>query len=82
MLLVDGNGILHHRGTTVVMSSHAAGYIIIICILIGFVLACHLGVKSAIPCVGVGKNLLHVDGLLNDKQKVTDIVKTVSGAYN
>ena len=64
------------------MSSHAAGYII--CISIGFGLACHLGVKSAIHCVGVGKNLLHVDGLLNDKQKVTDIVKTypVSGTYN
>ena len=31
--------------------------------IIGFGLASHLGVLAGIPCVGVGKNLYHVDGL-------------------
>ncbi|XP_063149449.1 endonuclease V isoform X3 [Candoia aspera] len=46
VLLVDGNGILHHRG---------------------FGIACHLGVLTSLPCVGVAKNLLQVDGLANDE---------------
>ena len=29
----------------------------------GFGLASQLGVLAGIPCVGVGKNLYHVDGL-------------------
>lgn len=41
-LIVDGNGVLHHR---------AAG------------LACHLGLATGLPTIGVGKNLLCVDGL-------------------
>ncbi|XP_069055829.1 endonuclease V isoform X3 [Pleurodeles waltl] len=45
VLLVDGNGILHHRG---------------------FGFACHLGVLTGLPCVGVAKNLLQVDGLENN----------------
>ncbi|XP_006869703.1 PREDICTED: endonuclease V [Chrysochloris asiatica] len=42
VLLVDGNGVLHHQG---------------------FGIACHLGVLTDLPCVGVAKKLLHVDGL-------------------
>ncbi|XP_006886388.1 PREDICTED: endonuclease V [Elephantulus edwardii] len=42
VLLVDGNGVLHHRG---------------------FGVACHLGILTDLPCVGVAKKLLQVDGL-------------------
>ncbi|XP_063654191.1 endonuclease V isoform X12 [Pan troglodytes] len=52
VLLVDGNGVLHHRG---------------------FGVACHLGVLTDLPCVGVAKKLLQVDGLENNalhKEKV------------
>ncbi|XP_029784076.1 endonuclease V isoform X3 [Suricata suricatta] len=47
VLLVDGNGLLHHRG---------------------FGVACHLGVLTDLPCVGVAKKLLQVDGLENNAQ--------------
>ncbi|XP_031412169.1 endonuclease V isoform X8 [Meleagris gallopavo] len=33
----------------------------------GFGVACHLGVLTDLPCVGVAKNLLHVDGLAKDE---------------
>ncbi|NXL85081.1 ENDOV Endonuclease, partial [Alectura lathami] len=46
VLLVDGNGLLHHRG---------------------FGVACHLGVLTDLPCVGVAKKLLQVDGLARDE---------------
>ncbi|XP_054112554.1 endonuclease V isoform X6 [Callithrix jacchus] len=52
VLLVDGNGMLHHRG---------------------FGVACHLGVLTDLPCIGVAKKLLQVDGLENDalhKEKI------------
>ncbi|OCT62648.1 hypothetical protein XELAEV_18043733mg [Xenopus laevis] len=45
VLIVDGNGILHHRG---------------------FGVACHLGILTDLPCIGVAKNLLQVDGLENN----------------
>lgn len=31
-------------------------------------MACHLGVLTDLPCVGVAKKLLQVDGLENDAQ--------------
>uniref|UniRef100_A0A3B5QTU7 Endonuclease V n=1 Tax=Xiphophorus maculatus TaxID=8083 RepID=A0A3B5QTU7_XIPMA len=33
-----------------------------------FGLACHLGVLSGLPCVGVAKNLLQVQGVLKDEE--------------
>ncbi|XP_026717117.1 endonuclease V [Athene cunicularia] len=33
----------------------------------GFGVACHLGVLTDLPCVGVAKNLLQVDGLVRDE---------------
>ncbi|XP_025050987.1 endonuclease V isoform X2 [Alligator sinensis] len=42
----------------------------------GFGVACHLGVLTGLPCVGVAKNLLHVDGLAKDelhKEQIRDL---------
>ncbi|XP_043855244.1 endonuclease V isoform X3 [Dromiciops gliroides] len=52
VLLVDGNGVLHHRG---------------------FGVACHIGIITDLPCIGVAKKLLQVDGLKNNdlhKEKI------------
>ena len=41
----------------------------------GFGLACHLGVLLGVPCVGVAKTLIHVDGIEDNaahKAKVSD----------
>ncbi|XP_068135047.1 endonuclease V isoform X3 [Hyperolius riggenbachi] len=68
VLLVDGNGILHHRvkteldviscdGPTSFLSQMAAG----------FGIACHLGILAGLPTIGVAKNLLQVDGLENNE---------------
>ncbi|XP_075701956.1 endonuclease V [Rhinoderma darwinii] len=46
VLLVDGNGVLHHRG---------------------FGVACHLGILTGLPTIGVAKNLLQVDGIENNE---------------
>uniref|UniRef100_A0A8C5R8T2 Endonuclease V n=1 Tax=Leptobrachium leishanense TaxID=445787 RepID=A0A8C5R8T2_9ANUR len=52
VLLVDGNGVLHHRG---------------------FGVACHLGILTDLPCAGVAKNLLQVDGLENNEEHKSQI---------
>jgi len=33
-----------------------------------FGLACHIGVQTDLPCVGVAKTLYHVDGIENNDE--------------
>ncbi|XP_077611431.1 endonuclease V isoform X4 [Crocuta crocuta] len=55
VLLVDGNGLLHHQG---------------------FGVACHLGVLTDLPCIGVAKKLLQADGLENNAQHKEKALKS------
>lgn len=74
LILVDGNGYLHPRGTPHIhaCSSKQQGlnrhciHIFLgfhIVRLLGFGLACHLGVLTGIATIGVGKTLFYMDGL-------------------
>ena len=40
----------------------------------GFGLACHLGVLLDVPCVGVAKTLIHVDGIEEDAAHKAKVV--------
>ncbi|XP_038151575.1 endonuclease V-like, partial [Cyprinodon tularosa] len=44
-----------------------------------FGLACHLGVLSGLPCVGVAKNLLQVQGVFKDQQHQSQIAALQKG---
>lgn len=53
--------------------THAHHPTLSLCSLTGFGVACHLGVLTELPCVGVAKKLLQVEGLENNashKEKV------------
>ncbi|XP_057357765.1 endonuclease V isoform X3 [Manis pentadactyla] len=89
VLLVDGNGVLHHRGDPALERQGPRGCgkdtgmeVVLTtpadpCALRqdppSFGVACHLGVLTDLPCVGVAKKLLQVDGLENNalhKEKI------------
>lgn len=44
-----------------------------------FGLACHLGVLSGLPCVGVAKNLLQVDGVYKNEEHQSQIAALQTG---
>ncbi|XP_016136712.1 endonuclease V isoform X2 [Sinocyclocheilus grahami] len=41
-----------------------------------FGLACHLGVLSDLPCVGVAKNLLHVEGVVRSEEHQSQALRS------
>ncbi|XP_046900221.1 endonuclease V-like [Hypomesus transpacificus] len=46
-----------------------------------FGLACHLGVLSGLPCVGVAKNLLQVQGVAKSEEHVAQLSWLCSGVF-
>lgn len=47
-----------------------------------FGLACHLGVLSGLPCVGVAKNLLQVQGVHKNEEHQSQVTATASSINN
>lgn len=47
-----------------------------------FGLACHLGVLSGLPCVGVAKNLLQVQGVYKSEEHQSQVIYLNSGVFN
>lgn len=46
-----------------------------------FGLACHLGVLSGLPCVGVAKNLLQVQGVYKSEEHQSQVMYLNSGVF-
>ncbi|KAL2896642.1 Endonuclease V [Bienertia sinuspersici] len=89
LLMVDGNGLLHPRGSLLALGHQSdCGNMVMMCegkdicskmfCPPGFGLACHLGVMADLPTIGIGKNvscgrLHHVEGL--NHSEVRDLLE-------